>query len=296
MKKDINFLMCLVFLAAITLMPVLAYAQSSDAVFQQAVADYQKSPSSDGADKVIKLAVAMEKLPPVPEEARKHFFKGAALFKDAKSPADFTQVLDEFKQVVRLAPWWPEARYNFALACESAGEYASAIANLKLYQLFKLPDAEARSIQDKIYVLEARQEKAAKESSPEALAQKQQDKAEAFFKSLNGARFVYYIPDPECYNLERLVQVQGNDFVITETATQVFDRNCTPSNMFLGVPLETVRVSFQECNKTIQGDDLVLVPPSKVFFYKSFTISGDGNRVTLAFPGGKNITNVLTRK
>ncbi len=294
MRKNINFLECLVFLMVTMLIPFSAYAQTGDKAFQEAVAEYQKSPTVDGADKVIKLAVAMAKLPPVPEEARKHFVKGAALFKEAKSPADFAQVLDEFKQAAQLAPWWPEARYNFALACESAGEYVSAIANLKLYQLFKLSDTEARAAQDKIYVLEAKQEKTAKESSPEALAQKQQDKAETFLKSLNGARFVYYIPDPECYNLERLVKIQGDYLVVTDTAAQVFNRSCTPSNMYQGVPLETARINFRECNKRMQGDDLILESPSVNAFYKSITISGDGNQVTLDYGGG--ITNVCVRK
>jgi len=166
-----------------------ALAQTINADFQQAVADYQKSPSVDGADKVIKLAVAMDKLPAVPEEARKHFIKGGALFKDAKSSADFAQVLDEFKEASRLAPWWPEARYNLALACESAGNYPSAMANLKLYQLFKLPDAEARSVQDKIYVLEAKQEKAAKESSSQVVAAQDQKKSDDWLQKIDGRRY-----------------------------------------------------------------------------------------------------------
>lgn len=131
--------------------------------FQQVVADYQKSPSDEAVAKVIKLAAAMEQLPPIPEEARRHFVRGGALFKDAKNADDLSQVVDEFKEAVRLAPWWPEARYNYALAQEAAGQYPGAVANLKLYQLFKLPDAEARAAQDKIYALEAKQEKMLKD-------------------------------------------------------------------------------------------------------------------------------------
>jgi len=117
--------------------------------------------------------------PPIPEEARKHFVMGATLFKDAKSHEDFLQVAGEFKQAADLAPQWPEARYNLALAKEASGDYAGAMSELKLYQQFKLPDIEARTIQDKIYALEARQQKivtdaAAKVASKAARAKAQE--------------------------------------------------------------------------------------------------------------------------
>jgi hypothetical protein len=65
-----------------------AGAQSTHAELQQAVAEYRKSNSVSKAEKVIKMAAAMEQLPPIPEEARKHFVRGTALFNDAKSPDD----------------------------------------------------------------------------------------------------------------------------------------------------------------------------------------------------------------
>jgi hypothetical protein len=94
--------------------------------------------------------------PTIPEEARKHFVMGTTLFKDAKAGDDFSQVVNEFKQVVDLAPQWPDARYNLALAREAAGDYSGAMADLKLYQQFKLSESEARTVQDKIYILEAK--------------------------------------------------------------------------------------------------------------------------------------------
>jgi ankyrin repeat protein len=137
-----------------------ARAQTNNSDFQQTVAAYQQSPSHDAAEKVIRLASAMDQLPPISEEARKHFVRGAALFKDAKSPGDYKQVVDEFKQATHLAPWWPETRYNLALALEAEGNYDKAIANVKLYLLFKLPETDVRGAQDKIYALEAKQQKA----------------------------------------------------------------------------------------------------------------------------------------
>jgi hypothetical protein len=105
---------------------------------------------------------AMAASPAVPEEARKHFVMGTTLFKDAKTADDFVQVEGEFKQAADLAPQWPDPRYNLALAKEAAGDYSGAMADLKLYQQFKLSDSEARTVLDKIYALEAKAEVAAK--------------------------------------------------------------------------------------------------------------------------------------
>ena len=174
--KTKMILLGLMLLPLICAVSIPAWAQTSSADFQQAVAEYQQSPNDAGAEKVIRMAAAMDQLPPIPEEARRHFVRGSALFKDAKAPDDYKQVVDEFTQAVHLAPWWSDARYNLALAWEAPGDYADAIAALKLYLLFKLSDAEARAAQDKIYVLEARQEKIDKATS-EKLAEEQKREA-----------------------------------------------------------------------------------------------------------------------
>ena len=90
---------------------------------------------------------------------------GTTLFKDAKTPDDYAQVESQFKQAVDLAPQWPDARYNLALSEEAAGDYSGAMADLKLYQQFKLSDPEARTVQDKIYALEAKQIKTVSDNS-----------------------------------------------------------------------------------------------------------------------------------
>ena len=97
----------------------------------------------------------------IPEEARKHFVMGTTLFKDAKTADDFSQVESEFKKAADLAPQWPDPRYNLALGKEAAGDFSGAMADLKLYQQFKLSDSESRTVQDKIYALEAKAEVAA---------------------------------------------------------------------------------------------------------------------------------------
>jgi tetratricopeptide (TPR) repeat protein len=131
--------------------------------------------------------------PTIPEEARRHFVIGATLFKDAKTPDDYAQVESQFKQAVDLAPQWPDARYNLALAKEAAGDYSGAMADLKLYLQFKLPDAEARTAQDKIYVIEAKAEEAPKKQAAADAANAQAAKRDNF----DGAVFVHDDPiDP----------------------------------------------------------------------------------------------------
>jgi tetratricopeptide (TPR) repeat protein len=122
---------------------------------------------------------------PIPEEARKHFVMGETMFKEAKSAVTFSQAAGEFTEAARLAPQWPEARYNLALAKESAGDYSGAMADLKLYQQFKLSDAEARTVQDKIYTIEARQKMEVSDAAAKVQA-KADSTRDAFIKSILG--------------------------------------------------------------------------------------------------------------
>ena len=171
-------------------------AQSTNTDFQQAVADYQQSHSQAAAEKVIKMAVAMDQLPPIPEEARKHFVMGQTFIKEAKNTNAFSLASREFIQAARLAPWWPEARYNLAVARQAEGDYANVIVNLKLYQFFKLPGTEAQAVQDKIYALEARQELAAEAAQAEA-GEAQKHQRETAAKEVKTEGKLVYWPDDD---------------------------------------------------------------------------------------------------
>ena len=153
---------------------------SPNSSFNQAVVDYQNKKTVPNAEKVIRLAVAMTDLPPIPEEARKHFVRGSVFFKDATTTNDFRQASKEFGEAIYLAPWWPDARYNRALAFEAAGFYNLAITNLNLYLLFKLPAEEVRKVKDKIYALELKAEEVVNKKAEEekAAAAAKQKKAE----------------------------------------------------------------------------------------------------------------------
>ncbi len=211
-------------------------SQPSDADFQQAVSDYQQSPSQTLAEKVIKLARTMDQLPPIPEEARGHFVKGKVILESAKDAGDFSLASQEFLQAARLAPWWPEARRCLAVTMEAAGAYTNAIVNLKLYQQFKLADTESRDAQDEIYKIEAKQEMAAKEQAIEAQvaaqkqAEEQQQEAERqkaseprfegawYWKSADGSWETYRI-GPRDYGLALpffvIVRDSSGQFTVT---------------------------------------------------------------------------------
>jgi hypothetical protein len=59
---------------------------------------------------------------------------------------------------------------------EAAGDFADAMADLKVYQQFKLSDTEARSVQDRIYALEAKQLKKASDDSAKMAADAEEAK------------------------------------------------------------------------------------------------------------------------
>jgi hypothetical protein len=78
-----------------------------------------------------------------------------------------------------------------ALAEKAAGDYYGAMADLKLYQQFKLTDAEARTVQDKIYAIEAKQKMVYVEAnSPEGKARSAQHQFAALVQKLDGTVFV----------------------------------------------------------------------------------------------------------
>lgn len=141
----------------------------------------------------------------IPEEARKHFVMGETMFKEAKSADNFSQAAGEFTEAAKLAPQWPEARYNLALAKEAAGDYSGAMADLKLYQQFKLSDSEARTVQDKIYALEAKAAVAAKQQKAEDKANSPEVKLEQFFKSLDGGKWRHDFHDATIGGFDEII-------------------------------------------------------------------------------------------
>jgi hypothetical protein len=126
-------------------------AESPREQLNQMIQKLQQNPNDNALrEKIIRLVQTVKPVPVIPEDARRN------------------------EQAADLAPQWREARYNLALAKEAAGDYSGAVTDMKLYQLFKLPDEEARNAQDRIYVLEAKVAEAAKKKVSDATAQADQ--------------------------------------------------------------------------------------------------------------------------
>jgi tetratricopeptide (TPR) repeat protein len=138
----------------------------------------QSTPEGSNADhrlreKVIKLALKIQPSPAIPEEARKFSVRGQTSIREAKNPSDFQEAAKEFIKALRIAPWWADGYFNLGLAQEKAGQLNGAIRSLRLY-LLASPDApDGRKVQDQIYALEYRQEKARKETAEKRESEKQ---------------------------------------------------------------------------------------------------------------------------
>jgi tetratricopeptide (TPR) repeat protein len=108
-------------------------------------------------DRLVRIAAKLNPPPPVPEEAKRHLAYALAAIEEGKASGGISKLndaVDQLNQVLRLAPWRPEAYYNLGVALEQQKRYADAARNLKLY-LLAAPNAEdAAAVQQKIYELE----------------------------------------------------------------------------------------------------------------------------------------------
>ena len=285
------------FAALLLALPSMAAAQFTNADFQQAVAAYQQSPSDATREKVIRMAAAMDQLPPIPEEARRHFVRGQAIFKSAQSANDFTMAAQEFGEAVHLAPWWPEARYNWALAFEAAGDYAAAIDNMEAYRLFRL--SEVQAAQDKIDALKAKQKMAeqekelaakeaetkARETSPETVAAKTQHEFEDWLRNLDGRRYASPTNPEADSHLPRRSELI---MTLTVRGKFLFAGKIVPSGE-RGTPAGYQENTTPTCE--IRGRESSVTwenPLSHAMMTTTFIISEDGGSITKKnqFPDG----------
>lgn len=113
------------------------------------------------------------KSPPISDEAKSHFITGKTLLNEVKASADYSQIISEFKEAIRLSPVYPEAHYNLGLAYEDKGEFMNAIVELQFYLRIHflwfetapstceaMSDAEFQFIKQKIYDLKTKAQNA----------------------------------------------------------------------------------------------------------------------------------------
>jgi tetratricopeptide (TPR) repeat protein len=145
---------------AAVLLPLSLSAATPREELKTLTSQLQKAPGDDALRaKLIALAVTLK--PAIPEEAREPFVMGATVLKKAEGTGSAAKAVDLFTKAIGVAPWYADAYYNRALAREAAGQYAEAMADLKLYLKFKLSANDRRQAQDKVYALKANAELAA---------------------------------------------------------------------------------------------------------------------------------------
>lgn len=135
-------------------MPIAAHGQDTSQL-TKLVEDFRNQPDLEKRKKIIEHASQVKPAPSIPEEARRHFVIGAALFKDAKSLRAAYESTMAFAKATDAAPWWADAYYNLALAAEIAGMFERAEEALGLYLLSKPAPQDRREALDKLYGIEA---------------------------------------------------------------------------------------------------------------------------------------------
>ncbi len=193
--------------------PSLSQAQSptqQEALIQY-VADLQKTPNDTALrEKIIRYVQTMTPAPAIPEEAERFMARGAAAVKGAKTEADFQDAAREFEKASLAAPWLPAAYYNLGITQDKAGKYREAMQSLKLYLLAAPEASDAKAVKTLIYEIEYRQEKAAKDSSPAAIAETKQNTFEDLLRKIDGRRYTAKNP---FYNEGMYLDVRGKVFV-----------------------------------------------------------------------------------
>jgi len=209
-------------LAAVVWSAPTGKTTSQQGQLKQLITELQNTPEDNALrEKIIALVQKMRPRPALPQEARRPFMKGTTFMKDATSASDYELAITSYKEALLIAPWWPEAYYNLALTQESAGKFDEAIQSLKFYLLTKPKDAQ--HAEDRMYALEAKKEKAAKEEARAAQATRDEEaraaqaardkekQAEAI-RSLEGARFIFH-RSSNMYKVDYIVEVRDGQAV-----------------------------------------------------------------------------------
>ena len=131
-----------------------AHALTPREQLNQMVQQLQKTEDDNALrEKIIKLARTIR--PAVPEEARRSFIIGEALFKQAKNLKSAYEAANAFWTATTIAPWWSEAYWNLAASQQLAGQYVNAKESLRLYLLTNPSAADRRVAQDRLYAIDA---------------------------------------------------------------------------------------------------------------------------------------------
>jgi len=253
-----------------------AQASGSGDMLNQYVSELQKIPDDTVLrEKIIKLAQSMKKRPAIPEEARRHYVKALTYFEDARLPSDSADAAEEFRKALLIAPWWGELYMKRGLALETAQRYDEAIASFKLFMLTNPQGEVLRKTQDEIYKIEARQEKAARDTEQarkdkieeerlqqaakaEEDARARQRKSEDAYRRCDGKRYVWHWDEPiDAQSVDETADLRGNQITL---GTIYLRGRSVPSNIQIGVwqefwDLHVTRMEMEEGRLVLYFDN-----------------------------------------
>ncbi len=145
-----------VLVSAAAVQPALA-GEVSSASFAQWVTTLRQHPDDEALRTRI-IAAARRRAPAVPEPARREFIRGNTAMASDLGTYGAERAIRSYEKALALAPWWAEAYRNLAKAQEAAKDYSGAIDALHRYLQTGPDKAQARQVQDHIYVLEERRD------------------------------------------------------------------------------------------------------------------------------------------
>jgi tetratricopeptide (TPR) repeat protein len=264
------FLSVLMIMILITVISNL-HAQTSQETITQYISDLQKNPNDYALrEKIIRHVQTMKPAPAIPEEAERYMVRGRTAFKGAKEARDFNDAAHEFKQALLYAPWLAEGYYNLGIIQDKAGLYADAIKSLKFYLIAAPTAPDAQKVKELVYEIEYRQEKAAKESSPAAIAAKKEKEYEDWLRKIDGRRYVHRDPDTRITNI---LDIKGRTLIcgyIIEPGS--------PASGPRDIYMETER--YEIYGRVVEGP---VVSSQEISTQVIFTISENGEKIHQEF-------------
>jgi len=182
MSRKINWMLPLPFFLMLTLLLQGAQAQKDSSPrerLEQYVAKLQGSPIDDALrEKIIKTARELKPPPAIPEEARRHFMKAAAIQKAATDQIGYELAISEYRNAIPIATWWAETYFNLRVALEATVRLDNAIAELKRYPLTEPNIEDPRAARDRIYAIEGKKELAVKTALAKADVERRRQEEE----------------------------------------------------------------------------------------------------------------------
>jgi hypothetical protein len=193
----------------------VAYAETPREQLKQLVEQlrFNMDYASDASlrEKIIKLARTIKPAPTIPEEAEKYEGRAQFAFKSAKSPADYLAAAKEYEVAIAVAPWVAGYYSDLCTIYERAEVYDKAKRNCQFFLISSPSAQEASDTRKRIAGLDFAIEKA---NSPEVRAAQEKEKQDAFFRSLDGAKFVWYNWVDGQFKFDEIAEIHGKALII----------------------------------------------------------------------------------